>query len=166
MMELVPAEKKDLDAAMDMINAAKKYLADCGVDQWQTGYPDEACILQDIHDGTGFFAEEDGQKLGYLCMDFGGEPAYDHLKGEWGTEEPYVVVHRMAFSSDARGKGMSSAVFRLVEEYSRKKDIHSFRVDTDEDNHRMKHILDKNGFTYRGTIWFDNSVKIAYDKTI
>lgn len=42
--------------------------------------------------------------------------------------------------------------------------VGSFRVDTDEDNHIMKHILSKNGFTYCGTIWFDNSVKIAYEK--
>jgi RimJ/RimL family protein N-acetyltransferase len=164
-MKLVAAKPEDLGTAMDMINAAKRYLRDCGVDQWQNGYPDEACIRNDIEGGKGFFVEEDGKKLGYLCIDFDGEPAYDTLKGEWGTDEPYVVMHRMAFSEDARGKGLSSEAFRLIEEYSRPR-VHSFRVDTDDDNERMKHILDKNGFTYRGTIWFDNSVKIAYDKTI
>jgi RimJ/RimL family protein N-acetyltransferase len=164
-MKLVLAEKQDLDTAMSMINAAKKHLRDSGVDQWQTGYPDEACIQNDIENKKGFFVERDGVKIGYLCIDFDGEAAYDTLKGTWGTEEPYVVVHRMAFSEKARGKGLSSEVFRLVEEYSKDK-VHSFRVDTDEDNQIMKHILDKNGFTYRGTIWFDNSVKIAYDKSI
>lgn len=164
-MKLIPAKKEDLNTAMDMINAAKQYLHDCGVDQWQKGYPDEACIQKDIETGKGFFVEEDGKKLGYLCVDFDGEPAYDHLKGTWGTDEPYVVVHRLAFSKDARGKGLSHEVFRLVEEYSKSR-VHSFRVDTDNDNQKMKHILDKNGFTYRGTIWFDNSEKIAYDKSI
>lgn len=111
--------------------------------------------------------EENGTKIGYLCIDYGGEPAYAHLNGTWGTEGPYVVVHRMAFAADMRGKGISSAVFRLVEELSRQKGVHSFRVDTDADNHKMmKHILAKSGFTYRGTIWFDNSVKIAYDKPL
>lgn len=165
-MRLVPARTEDLDTAMAMINAAKKYLHDCGVDQWQTGYPDEACIQKDIEDHKAYFAEEDGQKIGYMCIDFDGEPAYDHLKGEWQTQEPYVVVHRMAFSQKARGRGLSTRVFQLIEDFSKARNIHSFRVDTDEDNHKMKHILDKNGFTYRGTIWFDNSVKIAYDKTI
>jgi GNAT superfamily N-acetyltransferase len=162
----IPAQEKDLAVAMDIINSAKKLLRDSGVDQWQNGYPDETSILQDIHSGKGFFIEKNGEKLGYLCVDYDGEPAYEHLKGEWGTPEPYVVVHRMAFAPAARGKGLTEAVFHIVEEMSRARGVHAFRVDTDDDNLRMKHILDKNGFTYRGTIWFDNSVKIAYDKNI
>lgn len=160
-----PAQENDLGAAMDIINSAKKLLRDSGVDQWQNGYPDEACILQDIRAGKGYFIEKNGEKLGYLCVDYDGEPAYEHLKGSWGTPEPYVVVHRMAFAPAARGKGLTDAVFPIVEEMSRARGVHSFRVDTDEDNKRIKHILSKNGFTYRGTIWFDNSVKIAYDKS-
>ena len=165
-MKLVLTQENDFATAMQMINDAKKYLHDCRVDQWQNGYPDEDCIRADIRNHKGYFAEEDGRKIGYLCIDYDGEPAYAHLKGTWGTAEPYVVVHRMAFSAGMRGKGSSSAVFRLVEELSRQKGVRSFRVDTDDDNHKMKHILDKNGFTYRGTIWFDNSVKIAYDKPL
>lgn len=42
--------------------------------------------------------------------------------------------------------------------------ISNFRVDTDSDNKKMQHILKKNGFDYCGTIWFDNSEKIAFDK--
>ena len=44
--------------------------------------------------------------------------------------------------------------------------MESFRIDTDENNEVMKHLLTKNGFTYCGTIWFDNSVKIAYEKLL
>lgn len=165
-VKLARAEEKDLGEAMSIINAAKRLLKDSGVDQWQNGYPDEACILGDIRKGSGWFAEEDGVRLGYLCVDFGGEPAYEHLKGEWATPEPYAVVHRLAFSPAARGRGLSSAVFRLAEELALARGVHAMRVDTDDGNARMKHILEKNGFTYRGTIWFDSSVKIAYDKPL
>ncbi len=91
---------------------------------------------------------------------------YNELQGEWQTDEKYVVVHRMAFSDLARGKGASTEAFRLVEELAKEKGVNAFRVDTDNDNEKMKHILNKCGFTYRGDIWFDNSVKIAYDKVI
>lgn len=163
---LVRASSSEVAQAMSMIDSAKKLLHDEGVDQWQNGYPDEACIRQDIQDGKGYFAVSGTRKLGYLCIDFGGEPAYEHLQGEWGTQEPYLVVHRMAFSSEARGRGLSEAVLSAAGEFARRKGVYSFRVDTDEDNARMKHILGKLGFAYRGTIWFDNSVKIAYDKKL
>ena len=98
-------------------------------------------------------------------MDFDGEPAYKDIQGKWNTSENYVVVHRMAFTDNARGKGISGIAFRLVEELSRKRGISSFRVDTDAGNKKMQHVLQKNGFTYCGTIWFDNSEKIAFDKS-
>jgi GNAT superfamily N-acetyltransferase len=165
-LELIAARETELQTAMEMINAAKKYLRDSGVDQWQRGYPDEACIRQDLQTGKGYFLVEEGQKIGYLCIDFDGEPAYVHLQGEWGTGEPYAAVHRMAFSPDARGKGWSSKVIPLIEDFCRRQGIRFFRADTDEKNLKMRHILEKNGFTFRGTIWFDYSAKIAFDKSL
>lgn len=159
-------KRQEADKAMEIIDEAKKHLKQQGINQWQAGYPDYDCILRDIEDEKGFFIADEEKILGYLCIDYEGEPAYSLLNGEWQTDERYVVVHRMAFTESARGKKISDTVLCLVEEMSRQKGVHSFRVDTDADNQKMQHILKKNGFTYRGTIWFDNSVKIAFDKTI
>lgn len=166
MLQLRKAKEEELAGAMRIIQMAKEHLKAQGIDQWQNGYPDEARIARDIAEGKGYFLTEDDIISGYLCIDYDGEPAYENLNGEWATAGPYVVVHRMAFSDKARGKGLADAAFRLVEKQSAGKGIRSFRVDTDEDNKKMRHILEKNGFVYRGTIWFDNSVKIAFDKKI
>ncbi len=166
-MKIRLALESEFSIAMDMINMAKKHLKDQGIDQWQTGYPDEECIRNDIKSSKGFFFVDDNELLvGYVCIDFDGEPAYDHLNGSWSSDAPYVVAHRMAFTDAARGKGISQIAFALIEDYARNKGISSFRVDTDADNKKMRHILEKFGFIYRGTIWFDNSEKIAFDKSI
>ncbi len=165
MIELRMAKPEEIQSAMEIIRSAKRHLKEQGIDQWQTGYPDDSCIRQDILTGKGYFVADEDRILGYLCVDYDGEPAYDHLNGEWETDGSYVVVHRMALSDQARGKGISDLVFSFVEEMSRQKGVHSFRVDTDADNQKMRHILLKNGFAFRGTIWFDNSEKIAFDKT-
>ncbi len=164
MVKLRKVCENEADTAMDIINAAKKYLKSQGIDQWQTGYPDLECIKEDIKNEKGFFVTDNDEILGYLCVDYNGEPAYNNLKGEWKTDEKYVVVHRLAFYDKARDKGISSMVFPLVEKMSREKNIHSFRIDTDADNLKMKHILEKNGFTYRGIIMYDGAEKIAFDK--
>lgn len=70
------------------------------------------------------------------------------------------------YPDKARGKGLSTDAFRLAEELSKARGIDSFQVDTDADNQKMQHVLKKNGFEYCGTIWFDNSEKIAFDKLI
>ncbi len=165
-MELRIVCQNEAVIAIEIIDMAKAHLREQGIDQWQNGYPDIAIIHRDIEHGKGYFVVNDNEILGYLCIDYDGEPAYDTLRGEWHSNEPYVVVHRMAFHDNARGKGVSDIVFSMVEDLSRKKGINNFRVDTDADNHKMQHILQKNGFTHCGTIWFDNSEKIAFDKLL
>ena len=142
--------------------------AACFVPSTGYGYDDTGrdCLERDVRTGKGYFLEEDGIPLGYLCVDFDGEPAYDHLNGTWAREEPYVVVHRLALSDAARGRGAAGTAFQLVEDLCRARGVREFRVDTDAGNHKMQHILAKQGFQYRGTIRFDNSEKIAYEKRL
>ncbi len=165
-MKLRLGKLNEVETIMEIIDGAKKHLKEQGIDQWQTGYPDKECILGDIEKNKGYLIINEDEIYGYLCIDFDGEPAYDNLNGEWESEDKYVVVHRMAFSEKARSKKLSNEVFKLVEELSKEKGIFSFRVDTDDANKKMQHVLKKNGFIYRGTIWFDNSEKIAFDKKI
>ncbi len=163
-MKLKKLQLNDVSLAMEIINEAKMHLKEQGINQWQTGYPDYECIKQDSLKNRGYFITQNENILGYLCIDFEAEPAYNTLNGDWLSDKNYVVVHRMAFAKIARGKNLSNKVFDLVEDLSKKKGVNYFRVDTDADNLKMQHILKKNGFNFRGTIWFDNSEKIAFDK--
>lgn len=133
-MELRKAKGDELDTAMALIDQAKAFLKQQGVDQWQSGYPDRDCIAADIAAEKGYFCVEDGTVAGYLCIDFDGEPAYASLNGTWLTQETYVVVHRMALDDRVKGRGLASRAFALVEELARGKGVHSFKVDTDRDN--------------------------------
>lgn len=163
---LQQAEMEDIEAAMHLINEAKQFLKEQGVDQWQTGYPDLDIIRDDIIHRRGFFVTDGIHQFAYVCIDFEGEPSYETLKGEWKSSARYATVHRMAIGNEHKGQGVSGKIFQLTEELCVKRGIYSIRVDTDEDNAIMRHVLVKNGFEFRGTIWFDNSVKYAYDKVL
>lgn len=155
------------NTAMRFINEAKEFLKSKGVDQWQKGYPDTNSIKEDIKKQIGYFLMENNIPLAYMCIDFDGEPAYDTLNGHWlSNTGSYGVLHRLAIGTAHRGRGLASVSFTLAEELMREHSVKSFRADTDENNEIMKHLLSKNGFVYCGTIWFDNSVKIAYEKIL
>lgn len=168
MARLRLAEQEEWATALEIIDQAKAFLKEQGIDQWQKGYPDAECIRRDIAGEKGYFVlDEEERAMGYLCLDFAGEPAYEDLRGQWlSGGEPYAVVHRLAFLHSARGKGLAGRVFRLVEQACWENRVYALRCDTDEDNAIMKNLLAKNGFSYCGTIWFDNSVKIAYEKLL
>ncbi len=164
---LKKAEMDQLSAAMDLISDGKRYLKEQGSDQWQTGYPDETDIREDILRGRGYFVTDGTQPLAYLCVDFKGEPAYGQIRGQWLTgSSPYGVIHRLAIRSESRGKGLSREIFSLAEELCRNCGAQSIRVDTDEKNKIMQHILQKNGFVPCGTIWFAGGDKLAYEKVL
>lgn len=149
---------------MEIICQAKAHLKKLGVNQWQSGYPDEVCIQNDIAQQKAYFLVENSNIVGYLCIDFDGEPSYTTLKGQWKSDQPFAVVHRLCISDSFKGKGLCAQAFALTEQLCLQKGIHSIKIDTDDANLSMKHILQKSGFVYCGTICFDNSEKIAFEK--
>ncbi len=163
---LQKADRTNLDAVMVLINEAKRYLNSQGIDQWQTGYPDTNIIMEDIMHGRGYLVMNDNDIAAYLCIDFDGEPSHEELTGEWKSDLPYGIIHRLAISDAYKGRGLASIVFQLAQQLCIDKGFFSIHADTDEANVIMRHVLAKNGFDYCGTIWFDNSLKYAYEKVL
>ena len=76
--------------------------------------------------------------------------------GQWGSEEPYGTIHRIA--SDGSG-----GVFAACLSWCRGQ-IGHLRIDTHRDNHVMQHIVEKHGFQRRGIIYIaDGTPRIAYE---
>ena len=83
-----------------------------------------------------------------------------------GTRPPYAVIHRMAFDRRFVGRGLSAAALRLAEDLCREQGAAAIRIDTDPQNRRMQHILEKNGYRRCGTVLFQVSGKVAFDKAL
>lgn len=58
---------------------------------------------------------------------------------------------------------MSGQAFDLIKEFCLSNHIDAVRVDTQDENKVMQHILVKEGFRYCGLIQFDGSPKLAYE---
>ena len=55
--------------------------------------------------------------------------AYHVIDSAWKTDRPYAVVHRMAFSQQSRGKGLSRRAFTLIKDSCIENGIEAIRVD-------------------------------------
>lgn len=153
----------EADICYQCIEDARAYHNSMGFVQWHPDYPTRQTIADDIEHGIGYaFADERGI-CGYCCIIIGDEPAYHKIDGAWKTDRPYAVVHRMAFSEAARGGGLSKEAFRLIKELCKSNDIGAIRVDTQDENKVMQHILTREGFEYCGLILFDGGPKLAYE---
>lgn len=86
-----------------------------GSTQWQDGYPNELSIKSDVENGYGYVFTEDESILAYAAIIFDKEPAYENIEGKWLTDGDYTVVHRVAVSKLAKGKGIATKLFQSIE---------------------------------------------------
>ena len=108
-MEIRLAFPNEVDAIMQVMEDAKKCLADAGSDQWQNGYPNADIIIEDIISGQAYVALEDGELLAYAAVTKSPEAAYEAIyEGNWQAEESeYLVFHRIAVAADVQGQGVA-----------------------------------------------------------
>lgn len=165
-MEYRPLTESDLPAVMALIDEAKAHLKRLGIDQWQTGYPDRSTLEGDLAAENGYLLTDEKGPAGYLVVDFGGEASYGDIRGAWKTAGPYAVIHRMVIADRCKGRGLTGGMFAFAERLCLARGIGSIKIDTGAENEAMGHLLEKNGFVRCGTITFDGSDKIAFEKVL
>ena len=162
-----PANGQDLPAILEIIDYARQRMLAEGKKQWNEAYPTETHISGDLREGNGYVVCDGGQVVAYGAIVFGEEPAYrDIRKGAWLTEQPYVVVHRLAVAGNARRQGLGTFFLQQVERLMQEKGVHSFKADTNFDNTAMLHTFEKLGFQYCGEIYYDKGARMAFEKVI
>lgn len=137
-----------------------------GSAQWQDGYPNELTVRDDIENGYGYLLVENDQVLAYAAIIFDKEPAYDGIEGQWLTNDDYVVVHRVAVSKQAKGKGVATRLFEQIEHLCLGQNVYSIKADTNFDNVPMLKILDRLGYTYCGEVFYRGAPRKAYEKVL
>lgn len=160
------AKENELTLCSQIIDEGRVFQKEQGFVQWTDKYPNIETIRDDIKNKKGYVIKVNKQIAGYMCIDFDGESAYDNIQGSWNTLTPYAVVHRLAFSANFREIGLTDTTFHLIEKLCLSKGINNIRVDTDFQNTRMQHILEKQQFVKCGIIIFQGCGRIAYDKIL
>ena len=162
-MLLRKAKKDEVNSSYQCIEDARAYHNSMGFVQWHSVYPTLYTIEDYIEAGNGYVFAKGDEIYGYCCIIIGDEPAYRMIDGEWKSNRPYAVVHRMAFSQNARGKGLSGNAITLIKNFCIENGIEAIRADTQHENKVMQHILVREGFEYCGLITFDGGPKLAYE---
>lgn len=164
--ELTPARWEELDAVMAILHSGRLFQRAQGFVQWDDTHPTREAVEEDIRSGNGYAIRVAGELAGYLCLSFDGDPAYPEIRGAWRFEGNYAVVHRMAIGENHRGRGLTGEVFRLAGRLAQFRGVDILRIDTHEDNLRMRHVLEKNGFVCCGTVVQNGGERLAFDKKL
>ena len=152
------AEAKDLPRIAEIYDYARSFMRSYGnMDQWPTAqYPALWSAELDLKDGILYVTENEDGVSGTFVLMPGPDPTYAVIEGgSWRSDTPYGAVHRVA----STGGGTLAAAL----DYAKAHYDH-IRMDTHRDNAPMRHLLEKLGFSHRGTIYVeDGTPRMAFD---
>lgn len=139
----------DAPVIMHLVDVARRTMQENGnPHQWPEGYPSSAVIDDDLQRGDCYIVcDAAGKVVGSFVLRQGPDPSYGHIyEGKWLDDSmPYYVIHRVTSLPAAHG------VFSAIISYCIQRS-NNLRIDTHRDNHIMRHLAEKNGFTYCGII--------------
>ena len=166
-MQFRLAEEKEVDFIWDLLQQGILKRKIEGSNQWQDGYPNRDVVLNDIANNYGYVIDNADHKIvGYLAVIEGLEPAYEEIVGNWLSQQPYIVLHRLIVDQKNPIKGLATWIMQKVEELVASKGIHSIKVDTNFDNIGMLRVFEKLDYQYCGKVYFRGSERLAFEKII
>ena len=76
-------------------------------------------------------------------------------------------MHRISVKKEYRSQGYGKALFNVFIEVAKNKGYHSLRIDTHENNIRMRNIIQEVGFVFCGkAILTPNKDRMVFEKVI
>ncbi len=156
------ANFNDLPIILMIYKEARQFMSQNGnPNQWGNTNPPTIRTEEDIRENNLYVVESDGDILAVFYYKLGDDPTYRIIyDGEWLNEFPYGVIHRIAVSDKARGKGISGLCFDFAFN-----DCKNLKIDTHKNNLPMQKALAKHGFIQCGIIHLANGdERIAFQK--
>ena len=160
---------EDLEYILSILEEAKIFLKNNGVDQWQNGYPNKEVILSDIKNNESYVLEYENKIIGTTVLSFRGENTYNKIyEGKCITEkENYGVIHRIAIKKDDSIKNIGMSIMKYIEEKCIDNNVYNIKIDKHKDNKHMQNLLKKLNYKYCGIIYLeDGNERIAFEKVL
>ncbi|GAP00193.1 GNAT family N-acetyltransferase [Fructobacillus ficulneus] len=159
------AQARDIDEIVTILQTAKGYLKEQGIDQWQADYPNKESVQADLDAHRGFVLMVDEDVAGYAAAFEGEDPLYTAItEGAWvhsGHEHDYASLHRVAMSDKFRGQRLSARFMTSLISYFYAQGARDFRIDTHPGNLPMQKVIANNGFEKRGVVHMEEADHIS-----
>ena len=128
----------DIPAVIAIYDAARAFMRAHGnATQWPEGTPSAEQLAADIAAGGSYVCEVDGHVVATFAFLPGPDECYDVIEdGQWRSDTPYAVLHRVA--SDGTVHGVAAAMFAFAKERA-----DHLRIDTHQDNLPMQGAIAK-----------------------
>ena len=152
-MKIRQAYQDDLLKAKKLTEACAVGMQQLGIFRWNEYYPSLEKLQQDIDQKELYVLEENYQILGIIVLSEIMDEEYINVS--WLTpSEKNLYIHRLATHPKSWGKGYDQKLMDFAEEFARKLDFNSIRLDTFSLNKRNQKFYEARGYQKLEDIYF------------
>lgn len=163
------AKLLDLKTIENIIISAKNSLKEESIDQWQIESMNRDFLEKQIKEEKAYVYEEGGRILAYAYLSDIKEEAYLPFEADFEGENP-ITIHTFAVDKSMTKRGIALKFFIDIIKYAEKNGFDSLRIDTHEDNFKMRGLINKLGFKKLGEIFIDEEgvkkPRICYERVL
>lgn len=157
------AHGEDIPRVMELIRSVISHLREQGIDQWDTAYPDEATIRQDVAAGQTRVLAKGSSVVAYVVVNPCGAPEYAAVSWR-GTRA--LIVHRLMVHPAWEGNGIARRLMTWAERVASDSGHDSVRLDAFLGNPRAIDFYARLGYVRSGTVAFRKGLFAALEKLL
>lgn len=163
------ASLEDIESIGHLVEMARKSLRDDGIDQWQKTNPNEDIIREQIEKDDAYVFDKEGKVLAYAYVFDGVDPCYNIHEGKFKSDS-YLVIHTLMVDNRGVVPKLGTKFMEALVDFTEKSGKEAIRIDTHQDNFRMRGLLDKFSFEEIGIVQIDEDGipkdRICYEKVL
>lgn len=147
------ATTRDIDAILDITRACAKHMISQNILQWNAHYPSRDAFENDVDRQELYVLEIDNTIVS--CIVISTLMDNEYIPIHWLTPNSNnMYIHRLAVQPDHQGQGFAKQMMTYAEDYSKKNNYRSVRLDTFSQNKKNQNMYKSRGYKKLGHIFF------------
>ena len=147
------AKISEIPDILAMTDACRHYMDSQGIYQWTDDYPSENQFKVDIEKEELYTLRQGSVLVGCIVISSFMDEEYKTVK--WlTTNGKNIYIHRLGVHPICQGKGYAQQLMTFAEDYARKNNFTSVRLDTFSKNQRNQRFYEQRGYQKLENIYF------------
>lgn len=123
--------------------------------QWNEHYPSKQIFINDVKRNELYVLEKENQIIGCIVLTLKMDKEYKSVP--WLTpNKNNLYVHRLAIHPDFQHQGNAQELMNFAENFAKRNNCNSVRLDTFSKNLRNQKFYTKRGYIKVGAVFFPN----------
>lgn len=159
------AAEEDLKPVKQVYKNAIEAMERKGIYQWDSIYPSEADIRNDILSSQMLLGEVDGKIASVFTINRDYDQEYS--EGNWQYKDAtFFVVHRLCVNPEVQGYGIGKKTVQFIEDMLSAKGIETIRLDAFSKNPISIKMYEGLGFKKTGEVHWRKGLFYLYEKKL